>query len=520
MPSEHRLHPFSILFSILKQFGALAVPMLLLIVGMGTDQDRWQGYAVVFIVPYALFSVMRYVTFRYRYDDNELVIRQGFIFRNQRHVPYDRIQNIDAIQNVLHRLLNVVEVRVQTGGGSEPEATLSVLAIGDLEEMRRRVFGSAGVTARGQGAVAVERADRETADDANAPAPAAPPARSSRTLLRLTPRDLVLYGIVENRGLIVIAAAFGLAWELASMSNVVERFLGEQASRSALRSAARMIFVDGGPSIAAAAWLVVGLAAFLIVSRVFSIGWAMVRLHGFHVQHSGDDLRTEYGLLTRIVQTIPRRRIQTVTVRQTPLHRWWRLASIRVSTAGGKEGEGGTGRREWFAPVIRADEVDGVLAVIAPGADLAAFDWQPLHPRAARRAFRRNLVVAGILQVLAVALLGRLAWLAAPVLVAWALQTARWFAAHTGWATTPDHVAFRTGTIVRAVTVAPLVRIQSASLNESPFDRRTGMARVYADTAGSDGGGYAINVPYLPREVASTLQQRLSAAAANTAFQW
>jgi hypothetical protein len=46
------------------------------------------------------------------------------------------------------------------------------------------------------------------------------------------------------------------------------------------------------------------------------------------------------------------------------------------------------------------------------------------------------------------------------------------------------------------------------------------MARVYADTAGSDGGGYAINVPYLPREVASTLQQRLSAAAANTAFQW
>ncbi len=50
------------------------------------------------------------------------MIRSGLIFRNERHVPFSRIQNVDAIQNVFHRLFGVAEVRVETGGGKEEEA--------------------------------------------------------------------------------------------------------------------------------------------------------------------------------------------------------------------------------------------------------------------------------------------------------------------------------------------------------------------------------------------------------------
>ena len=75
---------------------------------------------------------------------SELVIRSGLVFRSERHIPYARIQNIDAVQNVLHRLLNVVEVEVETGGGETSEATMSVLPMAAFHEMRERVFaGSA-----------------------------------------------------------------------------------------------------------------------------------------------------------------------------------------------------------------------------------------------------------------------------------------------------------------------------------------------------------------------------------------
>jgi len=36
MPSDRRLHPLSILFNIGRQFGAIALPLVLIVVGRGT----------------------------------------------------------------------------------------------------------------------------------------------------------------------------------------------------------------------------------------------------------------------------------------------------------------------------------------------------------------------------------------------------------------------------------------------------------------------------------------------------
>ena len=55
------------------------------------------------------------------------MIRSGILFRNVRHLPYARIQNLDAVQNVFHRAFGMADVRVGTGGGAEPEARMSVL---------------------------------------------------------------------------------------------------------------------------------------------------------------------------------------------------------------------------------------------------------------------------------------------------------------------------------------------------------------------------------------------------------
>ena len=95
------------------------------------------------------------------------------IFRSERHIPYGRIQNIDALQNVFHRLLRVAEVRVETASGGEPEATMTVLPEGALAEMRHFVFAGR------QGAVADTQAPEEPAAD---------------VLLRLRPREVLLYG--------------------------------------------------------------------------------------------------------------------------------------------------------------------------------------------------------------------------------------------------------------------------------------------------------------------------------------
>ena len=87
------------------------------------------------------------------------MIRTGAISKNERHIPYSRIQNVDGVQTVFHRLLKVVDVKVQTAGGNEPEATMSVLPVADFEDMRRRVLEG-----RRQGAAAATASDGATDD--------------------------------------------------------------------------------------------------------------------------------------------------------------------------------------------------------------------------------------------------------------------------------------------------------------------------------------------------------------------
>ena len=89
-----------------------------------------------------------------------------------------------------------------------------------------------------------------------------------------------------------------------------------------------------------------------------------------------------------------------------------------------------------------------------------------------------------------------------------------------GWALTESVVLFRSGWIWRAITVAPLAKIQVISLRESPFDRRHRMARVLVDTAGADSESHPVHIPYLDRSTAAGLAQSLAAHAARMAFRW
>ena len=155
MTSEYRLHPASVLFGIGQRLRELALPLIVLLFSAGTAGLGWQVWLLVGLVPYTIVAIGRTLTFRYRYDEHELVIRTGLLFRNERHVPYARIQNVDGVQTVFHRLLKVVDVKVQTAGGNEPEATMSVLPVAAFEQMRQRVFegkreAALGPTAEGQ----------------------------------------------------------------------------------------------------------------------------------------------------------------------------------------------------------------------------------------------------------------------------------------------------------------------------------------------------------------------------------
>jgi putative membrane protein len=506
MPSDaaaRRLHPWSVLFLLAGQVRQFAVPVVIaLVLGSRSRETAWQIYTLPILIPYALYVVVRYLTFTYTFGEGELVIRSGLFFKNERHVPYSRIQNVDAVQNAMHRLLGVVDVRVDTGSRAEPDATLSVVSWPAYEEMRRRVLDERSV---GRGTEVAE-------------------GSADSTILALRPRDLAVLGLIENRAAVLVGGVMGVLWETGMLERAVSRVGIDVAGKGFLRRLFVSIFRDGALPFSDILRAGAAIAGFLIVLRILSVIWPIVRLYGFRLTLVGADLRTEYGLLTRVSATVPLHRIQTFTVQRGLIHRWFDRASVRAETAGGqgagqKAGQSSRGR-ESLAPIIKETELPALLRIVAPDLNLGDPVWHRPAPGALGREFRARLVLALIGAVLSAFLLG---WWAGAVLsffIAWGWMSARTYIAHLGWAVIDGAVLFRTGWIWRHLTVARFTKVQAVSMTQSPFDRRHRMASVRVDTAGAGDGSHRVDIPYLPVEKAAELFRELGTAAARTAFRW
>ena len=117
-----RLHPLSLVFRIGTAARRMLFPLVaLFFVSRGQGTELW--LAVLF-VPSVVAAIVSYVSYAYRLGDDELVIRQGIVTRNERHVPYARIQNIDLVQGLLQRWLAVAEVRFETASGEDRKSVV------------------------------------------------------------------------------------------------------------------------------------------------------------------------------------------------------------------------------------------------------------------------------------------------------------------------------------------------------------------------------------------------------------
>jgi len=495
-----RLHPLSLLFRIGSTARRLLLPALaLLFVSRGQGYELW--LAVMF-VPAGIASIVSYLSYRYRLGEDELVIRQGIVTRNERHVPYGRIQNIDLVQNLLQRWLGVAEARFETAGGEEPEAVMRVLSLAELASVRECVF-------------------REARPIAAGPDPGTPaePARATESLYRAGLPQLALLGLTSNRGLAVVAAAFGALWQLEPLG-----YDPQSLVRAIARVDPSRAHLPPGPWATA---LVAGLGFLVVVLalKLLSVAWTIVRLYGFALDARGADFSARYGLLTRIAATVPQQRIQLLSVRRGPLQRWLGQASVQIETAGRGGGGGGEGagtevERLWLAPWIDDRALPGLVARALPGVDLESAAWQPLAARAGRRILRRGLAITLAVGIGPAIWLGPKVLLALVPLVLLAVVHARLWTRHAAYALLPDAVLWKSGWWTRRTSVVPYGKIQVVGLGQTPFDRRHRMASLSVDTAGAGHVGHSFELPYLDEAAAHALLGRLAEETSVRAFRW
>ncbi len=259
---KRRLHPWSLLFLLAGQLRQFAAPVIIaLVLGSRSRETAWQIYALPLLIPYALYVVVRYLTFTYTFGDGELVIRSGLFFKNERHVPYSRVQNVDAVQNAMHRL-SAWSTSGSTRAAARRRMRRSAWSRG---RRTRRSAGGCSTSDRSRAALTTRRADAD------------------HTILALRPRDLAVLGLIENRAAVLVGAVVGLLWETGMLGRAVSRVGIDVAGEGAVRRVLVSIFRDGTlpfDDLFRAGAAIVGL---LIVLRILSVVWAIVRLYGFRL---------------------------------------------------------------------------------------------------------------------------------------------------------------------------------------------------------------------------------------------
>ncbi|MBA3431962.1 MAG: PH domain-containing protein, partial [Actinobacteria bacterium] len=391
--------------------------------------------AAAFILP----SVIRYFRFRYQLTADSLIVQGGLLFQWRRVIPLARVQSVEVVQKLRHRMFDVVELRVEAVGGLDTEAALVALEPAEAEGLRARLLDSR----------------REIADE---PEDAAP-------LAHLGPQELVLAGVTGGR-VAVIAVLLGYAQELLPEERVTSFFQGVEQS--------------GAPSIA----IILGTATIILtVAVVISLIATVLTYWDFTVRREGERLLVTRGLLERRRALVPVRRIQAVELQENVLRRVFGLASLSVVLAGQAGQKDQQEETSMLLPVARrSTALDLASDVLGVPRVAGAVDLQAAPPR----ALVKRVIYAcpvGIAAVVGALWARRFVGAAAPVTGVLVAVTAAAVALF-GWRSLGHsvgnrHVIVRSGALVRRTDIVAIDNIQHLALTVSPPQRWLDLATLH-----------------------------------------
>jgi putative membrane protein len=440
-------------------------------------------------------SLVEWLNYRYRLTDREIIIKHGIIARQERVIPYERIQSVDLSEAPLERLFQVVRLHIQTGAGGrqDAEAELKAIRRDDATALRSTILTARQRLRGGAAASAIE----PTPESPTAPVPVA--AAGEGELVRaFSTRDLLIAGATSGR---IGAAAAIVGAALQFGENLVPDSVWRRVPWDGVADAATSVQVVGV--------LVVG---FAIVAWLLSIASTALTFGGFAIHRLDDQIQVQYGLLDRKRTTVPVARIQAIRVDESLLRQPFGFAELRFESAGfgGVAGESGI-----LFPLIPRREINAFLEAVAP-----AFAHLPPSTELTtlpERARRRYIVAACIGWIVLVAIAVAVAWrwldipLWWPLLLLIALPGFAWFGnlrfVDAGWRLEDGHLAMRWRNVGRVTMLTEARRLQYRRVTANLLQRRTGLASFHTAVAsGRLGNEYAL--VHLDRAQADALLAR------------
>lgn len=500
----HRAHPVYMLTALLRNLRGFLLPLVLVFLGRGGPGESpvVLGITALILLLSGIGGVVQWVVYRYALTPERLLVRSGIIFRQERAIPYARIQTVDLEEAPLDRLFGVARMKIETaaGGSAGSDVELNAVKRAAALALRERLLGA-----------------RQRSVDSAAPGDAVPTTKPAGSSMRAADGELVR--ALSFRELLVAGATSGTIGPALAILGIGLRF-AEEIVPDVWWSRVPWEEISGaspGPGVIAG--LVGGVA---LVAWLLAIGATVLMWYGFELRHDASHLIVQYGLLDRRRTTIPIRRIQAIRIEEPLLRLPFRLATVRYDSAGrmGAE-EGGSGL---LFPMMPRRAVTALLREIAPEfardvdrPPLVTLPMRSLSRYIVGKTVTALVVTVGVLVAIRFWQGGLpwwgylpLAWPALEVLFGWL----GWRDA--GWWLHEGVLMLRGRGVERSTVIAPVRRIQHRETTANPLQRRGRLATLHiAVASGGLGGHYALR--HMDAEAGRDLLRALKPSARSAA---
>lgn len=449
---------FIILYKIIIRLLKIFWPVLIyyLFKNKKNEFDSFELMIVGLSIFSLLGSVVEFIFFRFYIQDENLVIRSGFITKKMVSIPLNKIQAVHIEQTWLHSILNAARLSFDSAGSEKVEVKIQAIDKKEAEDFKRFILH--------------ERTDATNEEQVILP--------KDETIIKLNGNDLLKLSLSANH---LEAFVLMLAFFLSALEQIRDVFSAEYNN-----------FLDwvSGFNTSFLAALLAGIVIALIVSIIISTVRIVLRYYDFTINRSTRGYFIHTGLLNIQEKLVPFNKIQYISWSANWIRKKIGLYLLHFHAIGS---ENINEKLRVKVPITTGGMIPLLLQKYHPL--LPVNELQPLRVHRAY-IFRRMLIV-GLIPVLVLSIPGfiylgtKALWLLVWLLII--TVSAVLFQQKFRLWTDADALQIRKGHLGQAELILRWDMIQSVTLQQSIYQQGRGLATVHLHTAGG-----TVDIPYIP----------------------
>ncbi|NPD46675.1 MULTISPECIES: PH domain-containing protein [unclassified Lentimicrobium] len=261
----------------------------------------------IIILLILVHSILFYLNFYFFIDENQFILKKGYLRKKVLSIPLDRIQSVNTNQNLLQRLLNVHSLEVETAGSVGKELKIYSLS-GAYTEHLTEFLQSHKEKANEKDSESISNDNEE------------------KEILKLSPLDLLRIGISQNHlktGLIILVFTSQIVDQIQDLFK--EETDAYSDSFQSIIANSSILFFAGLTIIA------------LLASVLATLLYTVIKYYDFRLVKHQESYKITTGLIDKRKVLLPFNKIQQLNWETGPIKKIFGIFRISFKQAVSKQ---------------------------------------------------------------------------------------------------------------------------------------------------------------------------------------